>query len=1859
MVFQSDQSIYFQSGYCGNDNKFLRGNVRPRPSLHKRSFFEWAVHKITPVPRKSSASALVSASLRLNATSIEAHDSTQPGNHMPTRRFLFLFTLPHGVPLMSSSLKSLEKQEEERVEAQTRDEIDLYSFHEKRAGRLVIDPEEARIEFGDAVASRLKLSRDGSKVLWPQPHDSDLDPQNWSDLKKNFLLFIVTLAAIVPDFDSGIGIASIFALAQQYDTTTGVINNLTSKSLGPGGLTAIIFVKRFGRLPVLFWSQVRLRRFIAIANFLIPQKVLAFSFLIGATFAPDLNTFTAMRCLTAFFGTAPQVTGLYIVTDLFPFHIQARKLNIWTMGFIVSPFLSPFLLGFLVARHNWRWAYGVGCFYSAIVVFMITFFMEETLYDRTLQPVPPRPTSGLRYRIETLVGITGVKMAKYRATWADAVSGPLQVIWRPHVWTVLIFEGAIFGFGIGINVTNAVFLGEAPPVGYGFSADIIAGFYATPIVSVIIGELLGRYMNDWIMNVSIRRNKGVFEAESRLWACYVAIPLFICGFLVLGAAFQKHLSVGAIIMGWAIAELGVMINTVAVYAYLNDCFPKHQGEVSALINLARTLGGFAVAYFQVPWAAKNGALQTFGVEAAIVTGLFLLVVPWLQLKGTGVRLVSLEPVPEYDPTLLTLPSDPYTTLSHIHDFESLTPFQEKITTTQDALHLIKSTIASSKGPPRSERLSWSKDAWDGSDHRLDCVVTRRALRKTPVVGRLGGVRRSSGKRTDNAGSYARLLASQSVSLKTVSVEPITDRQVNENQVLDVLYSLKAEDHALMRAFLQSVATMCRPRPATAKDIKKDFRRAYVPAGFVFNSETEPSPPDSPPLTPIFPRNARFKLSGNQGNQSGGGDAGLPRSFAEIPRLVGAEPQSRVLSWDDNLLSGSGDEIAGASMVIVDGWQTFAVSSPSTVSSIDDEQFDELADDLYPSSPDTSVVNAINFVEDVENSKLDEILIPKERCIGGNLGMPRESIDRARKAGGLGAFLSPLLHPSHANPSTSASLHPLWHEKMSRLAQAQPKVIKLNKESRTAPSLADAPEDSNSLRVETSAVSTVGGACCEQDDSEIRGLYVDLSHPGERRLGPPLPREPPDPKELIRTEPLYDEQPNVDKKNELSLHLMLVPTLAEPNANVRQNAHSYADLLATPTENQAQKETNLSSAMSPVSPLQFMKTTKGLAPLRVALSWVPFTRTAPIPVHAGLLQNDIEGVEAHKDAVDVLLQMVSTENDTVNSNRFDDENFWRKCNDHNYCDLGDGLGDETVKIGLILTRKERKALSARENGTSGMGTSNVPPVDMDREDGENIEAQDVSIPRGSGLSEIAPSRPSDVWTRTYQRVDDDVDNRPTKRPRLSYDDSGIDLMLEQQDVAFLDQHRDQGDLFNANRMQDDRYSDLAQDLTVEPCGITMIGQDCASFDADALVLPADVTPAHERRTVLGSPQCLPDGFQHHSSETQNTYFDMLCDQNGLRYQQQDLNIATGHNLHPESRSYPGEASRVSHLVESVLERLVSREDKQAAEPFDEVSTEVSKLELASHALGIQTFAQLRAKRITPAVLNVDPIEPLVALAHERISRPQDFTAPVEVYDNKTVRKPSCGLQPQAVHKYLASLDLLQKRVLVQSFASGECLVELVERSSLAGADLIIDPHTAVIFTCLLSLPAHAAMLIERLSQQSWRYQRILVVFEGYPESKSWKQHQKLNEPLPQLNAYTPPILKAIKRFRRDLNIQEGCGKKSSACDIWCAFADSVNEAATYARLFGDEAERADTTGGALWENRDWLDLDESEDEMDLVSLQGMNCFSAAVILCQMKLQAFLDMTPDERLELLGPLVGMDTMTICNMDIAQRIGVVSEE
>lgn len=181
------------------------------------------------------------------------------------------------------------------------------------------------------------------------------------------------------------------------------------------------------------------------------------------------------------------------------------------MGFIIAPFLSPFAFGFLVARAkyvndlrcflydltilfafhtdlhdravplvSWRWTYGTGSFYGAFVVFMIAFFMKETwvsgyylfallltpilytillpyrMYDRTLPNPRPiaRPPSRLRYRIESLIGVTGWRMARFRPPWRAVVLACASLAWRPHILSILIFEARTAAFLDGTMVLH-------------------------------------------------------------------------------------------------------------------------------------------------------------------------------------------------------------------------------------------------------------------------------------------------------------------------------------------------------------------------------------------------------------------------------------------------------------------------------------------------------------------------------------------------------------------------------------------------------------------------------------------------------------------------------------------------------------------------------------------------------------------------------------------------------------------------------------------------------------------------------------------------------------------------------------------------------------------------------------------------------------------------------------------------------------------------------------------------------------------------------------------------------------------------------------------------------------------------------------------------------------------------------------------------------------------------------------------------------------------------------------------------------------------------------------------------------------
>ncbi|BCS26716.1 putative MFS transporter [Aspergillus puulaauensis] len=461
----------------------------------------------------------------------------------------------------------------------------------------------------------LKTTPDGKTVLIPQPSESPNDPLNWSSFRKHLILIVISAAAFLPDYGSATGAVTLIPQATAWNMTQDYVNHSQVGNvfmLGAGGPFVVALAAYFGRFPVLFWFIV-----------------LALATAIWCAAAQSFESFMAARILNGFFSTVAQGGGLMFIKDMFFFHEQARKINIWSAFIVLSPYMGPMLAAFITSTQIWQWAFGVYAIETGLCLIAIALFVEETYYDRKntqFELVPNAP------RWKRMLGIQQRQTGYIINTPLDAAMRPLKVLVKPVVFISMIYYMLTFAWVVGINTTLSIFVGPL----YGFGPKQIGFFYFTPVVAAILGEIAGHWLHDFVASQSSKRNNGRLEPEARLLAIYIAFPFMIAGLVLLGFALEEEYHYMLTALGWGLYVFGIMIVTVAVNAYVLDSYPEASGEVAAWINFGRTAGGFIVSYFMVEWAGKQGAKRQFGTMTGIV-GFATLMVVFLGVFGKGLR----------------------------------------------------------------------------------------------------------------------------------------------------------------------------------------------------------------------------------------------------------------------------------------------------------------------------------------------------------------------------------------------------------------------------------------------------------------------------------------------------------------------------------------------------------------------------------------------------------------------------------------------------------------------------------------------------------------------------------------------------------------------------------------------------------------------------------------------------------------------------------------------------------------------------------------------------------------------------------------------------------------------------------------------------------------------------------------------------------------------------------------------------------------------------------------------------------------------------------------------------------------------
>lgn len=159
------------------------------------------------------------------------------------------------------------------------------------------------------------------------------------------------------------------------------------------------------------------------------------------------------------------------------------------------------------------------------------------------------------------------------------------------------------------------------------------------MVAAILAEFTGHYIFDIINKAWVKRHGGSLQPETRLIPVWFATPLTITGVALLGVSLGHGWHYMITAFAWGLFIYGMVLSTTAVNAYLLRAYPEASGEIAACINLGRTLGGFIITYYEIPWVKSEGVQTVMGIQSGTIGASFLIIVV-LSLFGKQLRQFS-------------------------------------------------------------------------------------------------------------------------------------------------------------------------------------------------------------------------------------------------------------------------------------------------------------------------------------------------------------------------------------------------------------------------------------------------------------------------------------------------------------------------------------------------------------------------------------------------------------------------------------------------------------------------------------------------------------------------------------------------------------------------------------------------------------------------------------------------------------------------------------------------------------------------------------------------------------------------------------------------------------------------------------------------------------------------------------------------------------------------------------------------------------------------------------------------------------------------------------------------------------------
>ncbi|ODV80808.1 MFS general substrate transporter [Suhomyces tanzawaensis NRRL Y-17324] len=493
------------------------------------------------------------------------------------------------------------------------------------------------------------LKRKGNLILIPQPSDSCNDPLNWSLARKALNIFILT-------FITGFTAATSNDAGATQDSLNEIYGiEYSSMNTGAGVLFASIAISTFILTPLASIYGRKLSYFICITMGMI-----------GAIWFSRAKTTTDTIWSQLFVGVSESCAEAHVqlsLTDLSFFHSLGSVLTLYILATSIGTFLGPLIAGFIVQYTNFRWVGYVAAIISFVLLLVIVFVMDETYFDRSkfknsviqsyssaesvthndekpkngqkIQSVDFDDSADLQSRTQDLSAYVteGAHeprkpywQRKQLITLASNVKGTgfkqyctqLRMLFKVFMYPPVIFGGLVWGiqdalltFYLTVEDDNYY---DAP---YNYSNTGVALMNVPTLIGAVIGCFYAGTLSDYFTIWMAKRNKGIQEAESRLWFLILPGVFAPIGLVCFGLGTDRDWHWGATYFALGLVGFGFGCSGDVSMSYLMDAYPDMVIEMMCGVAVINNTIGCIFTFACSPWLDAMGITNSLIILAVI------------------------------------------------------------------------------------------------------------------------------------------------------------------------------------------------------------------------------------------------------------------------------------------------------------------------------------------------------------------------------------------------------------------------------------------------------------------------------------------------------------------------------------------------------------------------------------------------------------------------------------------------------------------------------------------------------------------------------------------------------------------------------------------------------------------------------------------------------------------------------------------------------------------------------------------------------------------------------------------------------------------------------------------------------------------------------------------------------------------------------------------------------------------------------------------------------------------------------------------------------------------------------------------